>query len=388
MDKKKLKIAAVTTTRADYGIMRPLLLKLSKQSWVDLQIVVSGTHLLKQFGNTIEEIINDGLNITEKILIMSKDNNSNKQTAAIMSKTIVQFTAYFEKYHPDVVILLGDRFEMFEVAAAASICMVPIIHIAGGETTFGAVDEAFRHCISKMSYLHFASNEVYRNRIIQLGENPERVFNTGALGVENALNIKCLSKKALEEQLKFKLDKPYGVVTFHPVSLEKDSAIKQLKQLLTVLHNHQEMKFIITKANGDKDGEKINLKLEKFVENNPHCLLVASLGTLKYFSAIKYSVGVIGNSSSGIVEVASFNKPSVNIGDRQKGRIQPDSVINCEPDSIAIEEALNKALNYHDNVINPYGDGKSSDKMVKIIKDKFYGKKIDLKKAFYDLEIK
>ena len=387
MTDNKLQICAVTTTRADYGIMRPLLLKLDDSDWADLKLCVTGTHLLKQFGYTIKEIEKDNLIIDKKISIMSKANTDPIETGNIMAKTVSRFSEYFYESKPDVVLLLGDRFETFEVAAAATVCRIPVIHIAGGETTEGAVDEVFRHSITKMSYLHLASTEEYRKRIIQLGEDPKRVYNTGALGVENVLQVKCLSKKELSKELYFELDKPYGVVTFHPVTLENNSAISQLHELLEVLHNHQEMKFIITKANADQSGELINDELDKFVKGNDNCIVVSSLGTLKYFSAIKYSEVVIGNSSSGIVEVPSFNKPTINIGDRQKGRIQAESVINCKSEEKDIERALKKALKFNKKVVNPYGDGKTSDKMVKIIKKTFYGKDIDLKKKFYDLKL-
>ena len=386
MTENKLKICAVTTTRADYGIMRPLLLKLDRCDWCDLVLAVTGTHLLKAFGHTIDEVKKDGLKIDTKISIMSKANDNPVETANIMSKTVLKFTEYFEKSKPDVVLLLGDRFETFEVAASCTICRIPVIHIAGGETTQGAVDEVFRHSITKMSYLHLASTEAYKERIIQLGEDPKRVYNTGALGVENVMNVKTLSKEELGKALNFELDKPYAVVTFHPVTLESNSAVSQLHELLNVLQKHTEMKFIITKANADLSGEKINAELEEFVKTNPHCIVVSSLGTLRYFSAIKGSCMVIGNSSSGIVEVPSFGKPTVNIGDRQKGRIQANSTINCKPVEADIEKALQKALKFKKEVINPYGDGKTSDKMVKIIKKTFYGKDIELKKVFYDLK--
>ena len=386
MTEKKLKICAVTTTRADYGIMRPLLLKLDKTDWCDLVLAVTGTHLLKAFGYTIKEVEKDGLKIDKKISIMSGANDNASETARIMSKTVLKFTEYFEESKPDVVLLLGDRFETFEVAASCTICRIPVIHIAGGETTQGAIDEVFRHSITKMSYLHLASTEEYKDRIIQLGEDPKRVYNTGALGVENVLNVKTLDKEELSKELNFELDKPYAVVTFHPVTLENNSAVSQLHELLKVLHKHQEMKFIITKANADLSGEKINAELEKFALKNKNCIVVSSLGTQKYFSAIKGSCMVIGNSSSGIVEVPSFNKPTINIGDRQKGRIQANSVINCKPAEADIEKALNKAIKFKKDVINPYGDGKTSDKMVRIIKKTFLGKDIDLKKVFYDLE--
>ena len=385
MTNRKIRISAITSTRADYGIMRPLLLKLNNEKWCDLRICVTGTHLLEDFGYTINEIIEDKLNIVYKLKITPVEDNQIMKTAKIMSETVEGFSEYFIDEKPDAVLLLGDRYEIFEVAASATICNIPIIHIAGGETTQGAMDEVFRHSISKMSYLHLASTEEYRKRIIQLGEDPKRVYNTGALGVENVKKVKCLTKKELEKSIDFVLDKPYGVVTFHPVTLENNSALKQLKELLKVLNRHKEMKFIITKANADIDGEKINNELEKFVKKNNHCILVSSLGTLRYFSAIKYSECVIGNSSSGIVEVPSFNKPTINIGDRQKGRIQANSIINCKPVEADIEKALSKALKFNKKVVNPYGKGNSSDKMLKIIKKTFYDNKIDLKKEFYDL---
>ena len=211
-------------------------------------------------------------------------------------------------------------------------------------------------------------------------------FTTAAEQLGYAQSTVTMQIKQLEKELDFDLNRPYGVVTFHPVTLENNSAIAQLHELLKVLHRHQEMKFIITKANADQSGEQINAELDRFAADNDHCIVVSSLGTLKYFSAIRYSECVIGNSSSGIVEVPSFNKPTVNIGDRQKGRIQSDSVINCKPLEADIEKALKKALKFDGDVINPYGDGKTSDKMLRIIKKTFYGKTIDLKKEFFDLE--
>lgn len=385
MTDKKLKICAITTTRADYGIMRPLLLKLNDAEWADLKLAVTGTHLLKSFGYTIDEITKDGLDIDAKINIMSKENSSAADTAKIMSRTVEKFTEYFDRGNIDVVLVLGDRYETLEVAAAAVVCNLPIIHIAGGETTEGAIDEVFRHSITKMSYLHFASTEAYRKRIIQLGEDPKRVYNVGALGVENVMKVRCLSRRQLSDDLDFDLQGGYAVVTFHPVTYEKGSAIRQLKELLKVMHAHQEMKFIITMANNDPEGSKINDELEKFVKKNRNCLLVSSLGTLRYFSAIKYSRCVIGNSSSGIVEVPSFNKPTVNIGDRQKGRIQCESIINCRPEYKDIEKALRKALRFNRKVDNPYGKGNTSDMMMRIIRKTFYEKDVDLKKKFFDI---
>ena len=385
MTKRKIKICAITSTRADYGIMRPLLSKLNKETWCDLRLYVTGTHMLKEYGYTVNEIEQDNLKIDVKQTIYPIYDNDILNSVNFMSNLSTDLADYYLNNKIDVVILLGDRYEINQAASITTLFNIPIIHIAGGETTQGAIDEVFRHSITKMSYLHFASCEEYRKRIIQLGENPKRVFNVGALGVENVLNIKCLSKKQLSENLNFDLNKPYSVVTFHPVTLEKNSAIKQVKELMKLIHNHQEMNFIITMANADPEGNKINEEWLKFEKKNDNCLVVASLGTLRYFSAIKYCESVIGNSSSGIVEVPSFNKPTINIGDRQKGRIQASSIINCKPLAEDIEKALRKAKRYNGKTNNPYQKKNTSDMMLKIIKKVFYDNQIDLKKEFYDL---
>ncbi|MDO4198867.1 MAG: UDP-N-acetylglucosamine 2-epimerase [Erysipelotrichaceae bacterium] len=385
MKTDKLKITAVSSTRADYGIMRPLLLRLEKAEWCELKVVATGTHLLEKYGNTINEIERDNLSI-DKVSIIENDS-----TADIMANTVKRFDEYFNNHEIDVVLLLGDRYEIFEVASACVINNLPIIHIAGGETTEGAIDEVFRHSITKMSYLHLASTEVYKNRIIQLGEDPERVFNTGAMGVENVLNVKCLSKEELSKELDFDLDKEYAVVTFHPVTMEQGSELSQLNELLKVIENHPEINFIITKSNVDKGGSLINDKWDEFGKIHDNVKVFASLGMLRYFSAIKYCSYVIGNSSSGIVEVPSFKVPTINIGDRQMGRIQSTSIINCKPVSENIERALEYAKSEeYKNVLakshNPYERECPSRDMLEIIKDTFYGKRINLKKSFYDLE--
>lgn len=381
----KLRIYAISSTRADYGIMRPLLLRLNEADWAELTVVATGTHLLKKFGNTINEIEKDSLNI-DKVSIVANDSTGNT-----MANTIKKFDEYFNNHEIDVVLLLGDRYEIFEVAAACVINQLPVIHIAGGETTEGAIDEVFRHSISKMAYLHFASTEEYRNRIIQLGEDPKRVFNTGALGVENVLNVKTLSKKELSENLNFNLDKPYAVVTFHPVTMEKGSELVQLNELLKVIENHQEMNFIVTKSNADKGGSTINDAWDEFEKAHNNVKVVPSLGMLRYFSAIKYCDCVIGNSSSGIVEVPSFKVATINIGDRQAGRLQATSIINCKPTEKDIEKALKKSKSSSYKIVleeshNPYEGDCPSKTMLKLIKKTFYNKTIDLKKSFYDLE--
>lgn len=385
MDKDILKITAISSTRADYGIMRPLLLRLNKAEWASLKVIATGTHLSEKYGYTISEIEKDGLDI-DKINIIEDD-----ETGHIMANTVKYFDEYFNSHETDVVLLLGDRYEIFEAAAACVINQLPVIHIAGGETTEGAIDEVFRHSITKMSYLHFASTEKYRERIIQLGEDPKRVFNTGALGVENVLKVKCWDKKQLAENLEFDLDKPYAVVTFHPVTMEKGSEMVQLNELLNVIKNHQEMNFIVTKSNADKGGSLINDAWDKFAEENDNVKVVASLGLLRYFTAIRYCECVIGNSSSGIVEVPSFKVATINIGNRQAGRIQSTSIINCKPLEKDIERALRKSKSASYKKIlkeshNPYEGDNPSKMMEKIIRKTFYKKKVELKKSFYDLE--
>ena len=385
MKTNKLRIYAISSTRADYGIMRPLLLRLNDAEWANLKVVATGTHLSKKFGNTISEIEKDGLDI-DKINIIANDSTGNT-----MANTVKKFDEYFNSHDIDVVLLLGDRYEIFEVAAACVINQLPVIHIAGGEKTEGAIDEVFRHSITKMSYLHFASTEEYRKRIIQLGEDPKRVFNTGALGVENVLNVKCMSKKELSENLNFDLDKPYAVVTFHPVTMEQGSELVQLNELLNVIRNHQEMNFIVTKSNADKGGNVINDTWDEFEKECDNVKVVPSLGMLRYFSAIRYCECVIGNSSSGIVEVPSFKVATINIGDRQAGRLQSASIINCKPSEKDIEKALKKSKSESYKKIleeshNPYEGDCPSKTMLKLIKKTFYGKTIDLKKSFYDLE--
>jgi GDP/UDP-N,N'-diacetylbacillosamine 2-epimerase (hydrolysing) len=292
-----------------------------------------------------------------------------------------------------MLIVLGDRYETLAVCCAAMNQRIPIVHLYGGETTEGAVDESIRHAITKLSYLHFTSTEEYRRRVIQLGEQPNRVFCVGAIGIENILNEKLMSKTELETSINFKLDRPYAVITFHPVTLENNNSAEQFKALLDVCKNHKDMEYIYSKANADVNGRDINQLIDKFVEESANAVVFTSLGMVRYLSAVKYSSMVIGNSSSGLVEAPSFGVPTINIGDRQKGRLQADSVINCEPTIEEIDKAFTLALTkeFKDkahNTINHYGDGNSSEKIVNVIKEFLLKDKIDLKKKFYDCEVK
>lgn len=383
------KITIVTATRAEYGLLKPIILALKKIDEFVLEVVVTGAHLSPEFGLTYKEIENDHIEIAKKIeILLSSD--TPVSISKSMGLAMISFAEYFDESRPDALLVLGDRYETLAVCCAAMNARIPIIHLYGGETTEGAVDEAVRHSISKMSYLHFTSTEQYRKRVIQLGEHPNRVFTVGGIGIENALNMPLMTKEQLEESIHFSLDKPYAVVTFHPVTLEEGQAEKQFREILQAFSGCKNLKYIFTKANADANGRIINKMIDEYVMQNPNAAAFESLGALRYLSALKYAEMVIGNSSSGLVEVPSFKIPTINIGDRQKGRLQAESVINCEPleqeVTKAIELAASKEFrNQLVNVENPYGDGNTSGKIVEILKDRLLNETIDLKKKFYDI---
>lgn len=387
----RFSVCVLTTTRADYGILRPLLVALSKDNSLELRLAVTGTHLSEKFGMTVWEIEADGFPIDVKIPILRGNGDSPADISRAMAEATAGFGTYFQDHRPDLLMVLGDRYEAFAVCAAAVNTCVPIAHLHGGETTEGAIDECFRHCITKMSYLHFTAAEPYRQRVIQLGEDPARVFNVGGMGVENALHTEFLSAEELEDDLNFSLfQKPCVVTTFHPVTLEPGSAGGQLEQLLAAIAERTDLNFLITKSNADAGGQEINEKLDAFGEEHSHCWVVASLGMRRYLSALKYACCVLGNSSSGLVEAPSFGIPTINIGDRQRGRLQAESVINCRPERADILRALDRACSPEfraraAKAVNPYGDGNTSGKICEIIKDTLLSGGIDLKKKFYDI---
>lgn len=384
------KIVILTATRAEYGLLKPLMTGMLADPYYDVRIAVTGMHLSPEFGSTVKEIEYDGLSIDKKIeILLSSD------TPVALSKSMglamISFSEYFEELKPDALIVLGDRFETLAVCAASTNARIPIFHLHGGEATEGVIDEAFRHSITKMSYLHFTSTEVYRKRVIQMGESPSRVFNVGAMGVENALSIDMMSLDELEESIGFKLGNKYAVGTFHPVTLENATAEQQTKELLSALSQHQDLTYLFTKANADTDGRVINKLLEEYSHDHNNLHLIDSLGMKRYLSAVKYARFVIGNSSSGLVEVPSFHIPTINIGDRQRGRITGTTVITCNPDKESIDRAIRKAtdqnfLNSIKDAVNPYGDGHTSEKIMGRIKDFFINDKIDIKKKFYDID--
>jgi len=325
-------------------LLHGVIQKIQEVEALQLQIIASGMHISPEFGMTIQEIRADGFEPDETIeILMSSDT-----PAAIcksMGLAMIGYGEALQRLKPDIVVVLGDRFETFCMAASAQVCRIPVAHIHGGETTEGAIDEAFRHSITKMSLLHFTSCEEYRQRIIQLGEAPDRVFNVGALGVENIQRITLMERKKLAESIDFNLEKPYFLITFHPVTQEKETSTGQFQSLLEALDAFREFNLIFTKANADTDGRAINRLIDEYAEKWPNrCLAATSLGVSLYLSAMKHATAVIGNSSSGIIEAPSFQIPTVNIGDRQKGRVQAASILNCSPETNAIRQTIINAL--------------------------------------------
>lgn len=383
------KICVITGTRAEYGLLYWTLKALQADDEVNLSICVTGMHLSPEFGLTYKKILQDGFIIHEKVeTLLSSD------TVIGISKSIglgiISFSEVFERLNPDIILVLGDRYEIFAACTAAMISRIPIAHCHGGEATEGLIDEAIRHSITKMSQIHFASTAEYRNRVIQLGEQPNNVFNVGALGIENVNKLKLLTKSEFEISIKFKLNKINFLVTFHPVTLDNLSAEEQFKQLLIALDKFQDTTIIFTKPNSDTDGRVIIQLIDDYVKNNSYkAISFTSLGQLRYLSAIQFMDVVVGNSSSGLIEVPSFKKPTVNIGDRQQGRVKATTVIDCENDNNDIEKAIKKALSVDfkkelKSSKNPYGDKNSSIEIVEVLKS------IDLngiiKKQFYSLK--
>lgn len=383
------KICVITGTRAEYGLLKPLIRKIKENEELQLQLIITGMHLSPEFGLTYKEIEEDGFVIDEKVeMLLSSDTPVGISKS--MGLVMIGFADVFERLKPDMIVVLGDRYEIFAAASAASVARIPIAHLHGGETTEGAFDEAFRHSITKMSYLHFTSTEEYRKRVIQLGESPDRVFNVGAIGIESIKELKLLGKKELEKSINFEFGKKTVLVTFHPVTLENSTSKDQFQDLINALDKFNNFKIIFTKANSDTDGRIINTMIDKYVENNKDkAIAFASMGQLKYLSAMKYVDLVIGNSSSGIIEVPSFKVPTINIGDRQKGRVQAETIINCEPLESEIHKAIELGLssdfkNKIKKTVNPYGDGNVSQKILHAI-NQYLNSNIELKKSFYDL---
>lgn len=383
------KVCFFTSTRAEYGLLKRLIRLFLNNSFFTVSLVVTGTHLSEKYGMTINEIIKDEIPIDAQLPILSND-TTESGVVKTEANALLAFSKYFNMNRPDLLIVLGDRYETLAVCEVAMIMKIPIAHIHGGETTEGAVDECIRHSITKMSYLHFVSTEKYKRRVIQLGESPKRVYNVGALGVENILKEELVEKEQLLQLLGMKMNLPYSVVTYHPVTLDFRQVEKQMKEIFSAFEKNENMQYIITKANADVDGERINELLMQKAKQNSNIKVFDSLGLTMYLSALKYARMVIGNSSSGIIEAPSFKVPTINIGDRQKGRIQAASVINCEPKCSDILTAMDKTTSWEfqekmKGIKNPYEGVNTSITIMQTVQEYLLEKKINLKKEFYDI---
>ncbi|MEZ8985205.1 UDP-N-acetyl-D-glucosamine 2-epimerase, UDP-hydrolysing [Vibrio cyclitrophicus FF160] len=381
------KVAVFTGTRAEYGLLYWLLKDVQGDPSLKLQLLVSGMHLSPEFGDTYKQIEKDGFNIDEKIeILLSSD--SAVGTAKSIGLGVLGFSDALYRLNPDVLVILGDRFEALAAAQTAMILQIPVIHLHGGEITEGAYDDAIRHAITKLSYLHGTSTEEYRDRVIQLGESPERVKNVGAIGLDHLSRATFMNVAELGDSLSFNIQKPYFVVTYHPVTLGDEAPEKSFQALLDSLDSYPEHQVILTYPNADDGGRRIIPMLENYAASNPdRVLAIPSLGQVRYLSAIKNAAAVIGNSSSGIIEVPSFDVPTVNIGVRQKGRLAAKSVIHTKPTKSNICSAIDSAIVKDYKVVgeaiaNPYGQGNASEQLIKMIKNM----KFNPCKQFFDIK--
>lgn len=366
----KKQVAVVTGTRAEYGLLRPVCEKLRESEQLSLALVVTGAHLSERYGNTVTEIEADGMPIAAKIPILNHPSTA-LGTCHTIGDAIGLFADYFAETRPDCVLVLGDRYEIFAAATAAAVLRIPLAHISGGDVTAGAADEFFRHSITKMASIHFPSCAAYAARIIRMGEEPRRVFNVGGLGDENIRTMQLLSKEELTRRFSFDFSRPYLLVTYHPVTLGGDPA-EEVKALLAALDRFPQLGLIFTKANADAGGETINRLLDEYTARRANAVAFTSMGALGYLSAMRYCEAVVGNSSSGVVEAPSFQKPTVNIGDRQKGRLRYRSILDCGTDTDAIERTLRVALSPAfalgcKNSRSPYNGGDTSGRIVSLL---------------------
>jgi len=369
----KRKICIVTGTRAEYGLLFWLMKSVQEAVDLELQVIASAMHLSPEFGLTYQQIENDGFLIDEKIEMLLSGDTTVSITKSMGLGTI-GFADAFQRLGPDLVVLLGDRFEALSAAQAAMIAKIPIAHLHGGEVTEGAVDESIRHAITKMSQLHFVSTPEYKKRVIQLGEQPDHVFVCGALGIDNIKRMHLLDRQVFEQSIDFRLGEQNFIVTYHPVTLAMSSAVNSMVNLLAALDKFPQTKVIMTFPNADAEGRHLIDQIKAYAENNKQRVyLVSSLGQLKYLSALQHVDLVIGNSSSGLLEAPSFKKPTINIGDRQKGRIRADSVIDCGESTDSIVEAIQIGLSDKfagtvSQTVNPYGEGGAADIILDTIK--------------------
>jgi GDP/UDP-N,N'-diacetylbacillosamine 2-epimerase (hydrolysing) len=384
------KVCIVTGTRAEFGLLRWLMEDIQQHPELVLQVAATGMHLSPEFGSTYQEIEAAGFTIDTKVeMLLSADTNT--AVTKSMGLGIIGFADAYERLNPDIVVVLGDRFEVFAATSAALIAGIPVAHLHGGETTEGAFDEAIRHSITKMSHLHFVAAEDYRNRVIQLGECPERVFNVGGMGVDAIKRIELLSREKLEKSLDFGLGEKNLLVTFHPVTLEEQgSSSAQMKALLDALAELEKTHLIFTMPNADTDGRELTRMVREFVNSHANARMYPSLGQLRYFSCLAQIDGVIGNSSSGLLEAPAFQIGTINIGDRQKGRLKAESIIDCEPAKGAILKAIERLYSPAfkgtlEAVSSPYGNGGAAKAIVRSLAE--YPLDNLLKKSFHNLPV-
>lgn len=384
-----MKICIATGTRAEYGLLKPLIEKISADNDFTLQLLVTGAHLSPEFGLTYRQIEADGYEIDAKVEMLLSSDTAEGITKS-MGLGMIGYADALNKLSPDLLVILGDRYEMLSIASTALIFRIPIAHIHGGELTEGAYDDAIRHAITKMSALHFTSTEAYRQRVIQLGEQPERVFNVGAIGLDNFQSLQLLSKTELEEDLHIMFQTYNYLVGFHPETLSNQSVEEQFEALLQAIDQQTDSFFVFTKANADTNGRIINQMMEAYVKKNPEkSALFASLGSLRYLSVMKQVTAVVGNSSSGILEAPSAGTATINIGDRQKGRIQAESIVNCSTQKEDIQQAFQKVQseefrNKLNCITNPYGNGNASHQIIGIFRSILVDKLSQ--KTFYDIQ--
>ena len=388
---QKKTVCVVTGTRAEYGLLRPVLQKLLQSETLEPRLVVTGTHLSAQFGNTVNEIEADGMPIDARIPILKFGVDSSLATARTVSYTMDRFTEYLHERRPDAMLVLGDRYEIFAAGAAAALLGVPLVHISGGDVTMGAADDWFRHCLTKMASLHFPSCETYARRVIRMGEDPATVENVGGLGDENLRNMALMPRDALAENIGFDLARPYALVTYHPETVGTASPVAQFDALCDVLAECG-LAAIFTKANADAGGADINARIDTLCAAHPEKYIAfASMGVLRYLSAMKYCAVVAGNSSSGLAETPSIGVPCVNIGDRQKGRIVCGNIVCCKADPESIRAALQTALSPEfaekaRSVKSPFNGGDTSGRIVRRLEEFLASDAPGRPKGFYDGE--
>lgn len=386
------KIAIITATRAEYGLLSPIIKQLrgyENENFIT-ELIVTGTHVSPNYGNTINEIIADGFRIDEVISI-PVESESEISISNNQATTLIEFTQLFVQKRYNSIVLLGDRYEMLSIAIAAGNTRTPIFHISGGDTTEGAIDEWIRHSITKMSYLHFTTNWQSRNRVIQMGENPSRVFNYGSTSIDNIINLSNLDYLEVLNSIGLE-NGPYAICTYHPVTMEKSDIELQVYNFLNALKMYPQITFIVTKSNSDQGGSKINSILDIEQTNIKNLHVFSSLGVRKYLSLMKHSLFVLGNSSSGIVETPAFHIPTINVGNRQRGRLQSDSIINCDSDTKSIVAAIRVALDDNfrtkcQKTVSVYGEGNAAEQIAKKMFEVVNSDLIDLKKKFYDISV-